>query len=64
MPDGALTQDLENHKLMENYPAANAKSWWECVQSDVLGPNTDNGIKVVVGMVLGQWPLSKTSKIQ
>jgi hypothetical protein len=49
MPDGGLSEDLQNYKLMENYIAANAESWWEYVESEDCGVPTENGIQVVVG---------------
>jgi hypothetical protein len=50
MPDGAFTEDLRNHKIMEKYVAANAKSWYEYVESDDCGRVIRNGdIRVVVG---------------
>jgi hypothetical protein len=51
MPDGALSEDLRNYKLVEKYIADNAKSWYEYVESDDCGMPTENGdIRVVVGM--------------
>jgi hypothetical protein len=51
MPDGALTEDLRNCKLVEKYIAENAKSWYEYVARDDCGMQTENGdIRVVVGM--------------
>ena len=65
MPDGALTEDLENHKLVENYIAANAKSWWECVESDDCGRNTDNGIQVVIGMdKVSSWAMASFENVK
>jgi len=51
MPDGALSEDLRQYKLVEKYIADNAKSWYEYVESDECGMPTENGdIRVVVGM--------------
>jgi len=51
MPDGALSEDLLNYRLVEKYIAKNAKSWYEYVESDDCGMPTENGdIRVVVGM--------------
>jgi hypothetical protein len=50
MPDGALSEDLGNFKLVEKYIAKNAKSWHKYVESDDCGMPTENGdIRVVVG---------------
>jgi hypothetical protein len=50
IPDGALSEDLRNYKLVENYIAKNAKSWYEYVASDDCGMPAENGdIRVVVG---------------
>ena len=51
MPDGAISEDLRSYKLVEKYVADNAKSWYEYVESDDCGMQTENGdIRVVVGM--------------
>ena len=49
-PDGGLSEELHNPKLVEKYVAANAKIWWEhFVESDDCGLQTENGLQVVVG---------------
>jgi len=51
MPEGAMTEDLRNQKLVEKYVADNAKSWYKYVESDDCGMQTENGdIRVVIGM--------------
>src|SRR5260221_2181685 len=51
MPDGAISEDLRSYKLVEKYVADNAKSWYEYVESDDCGMQTENGdIRIVVGM--------------
>jgi hypothetical protein len=49
MPAGAETDDLVNYKVVENYVAANAKSWWEYVESEACGVQNDNVLQVVTG---------------
>jgi len=50
MPDGALSEDLRSHNLVERYIAANAKGWYKYVEGDACGRRIENGdIRVVVG---------------
>jgi hypothetical protein len=50
MPDGALSEDLRNHKLVEDYTIANLKRWYEFVESDDCGMTVEDGdIQVVLG---------------
>ena len=49
MPDGGLSEELQNLKLVDKYITANIKSWWQYVESDDCGVQTDNGLQVVVG---------------
>ena len=50
MPDGGLSEDLQNEMLITNHIARYAESWWEYVQSEKCGVRTDNGfLEVVVG---------------
>jgi hypothetical protein len=51
MPDGALSEDLRNCKLVQKYIADNAGSWYEYAESDDCGMQPENGdIRVVIGM--------------
>jgi hypothetical protein len=51
MPDGAIAEDLNKYKLMNQYIAENAKRWYDYVVSDECGVQAENGdIRVVVGM--------------
>ena len=50
MPDGALSEDLCNYKLVQDYMVANLKRWYEFVESDDCGMQVENGeIQVVIG---------------
>jgi len=49
MPDGATTEDLFNHKLVEKYIAKNAQSWYTYIM-EVRGRKVRNGdLRLVMG---------------
>lgn len=50
IPDGGLSEQLQNYKLLEKYISTNAKSWWEYVESEDCGVpvQTDYGVQIVV----------------
>jgi hypothetical protein len=49
IPDGGLSEDLQNYKLIKNYIATYCESWWEYVESEECGVPIENGIQVIVG---------------
>ena len=50
MPDGGVSEDLHNYKLMQDYIAANAEHWYQCVGNNGWGMLVENGdLQVVTG---------------
>ena len=49
MPDGATTEDLMNHELVQKYIAKNAQSWYTYIREE-RGRKVKNGdIRLVIG---------------
>jgi hypothetical protein len=65
MPDGGLSEDLQNCKLIEKYVATNAESWWGFVKSEDCGVPTDNEIQVVIGTdKVSSWGMATFENVQ